>query len=385
MLKLKFVLLLSSGLLFLLPKIYAQADSITVSGHIKGLGNQSVWLSFTNSEKQNKNYRQAAKNDQFSFKIPKQEIPAIARFNVVVDRAVSSAAPGNPIPALDLFVYNKDITITGSADAVQFASISGDTENNIFNIYKDEVRADEMKSYAALQAIVTKSGDAGQLMKEGTEARKRIYPIQKKFVHDYPDAFLSIFLLNRMQNIYNANDFTLAWNRLSDRYKSHPVAQGSRDFVKKVSNTLAGTPVVDFERKDKDGNVVSLKAYKGRIILLDFWGSWCGPCRASHPHLKELYSKYKSKGFEIIAIAQERNKTIEESRANWLKAIKDDGINWVHILNQDGIEKQDLIKSYQISAFPTKILVDGNGKIILRITASATDDIDKALEKIYGY
>jgi len=130
---------------------------------------------------------------------------------------------------------------------------------------------------------------------------------------------------------------------------------------------------------------VRLSAYKGRTILLDFWGSWCGPCRASHPHLKELYKKYKDKGFEIIAIAQERGKTLHESKNSWLKAIADDDINWVHILNQDGVEKQDLVKSYRVNAFPTKILVDTEGKIILRITASATDDIDKALEKVYGY
>ncbi|WAC42663.1 TlpA family protein disulfide reductase [Pedobacter sp. SL55] len=116
-----------------------------------------------------------------------------------------------------------------------------------------------------------------------------------------------------------------------------------------------------------------------------FWGSWCGPCRASHPHLKELYSKYKADGFEIIAIAQETAKNLDDARAAWLKAIEEDQINWVHILNRDGVEQQNILKDYGVNSFPTKILVDKDGKIILRISASATDDIDKALEKIYGH
>nr|WP_233173961.1 TlpA disulfide reductase family protein [Pedobacter sp. ASV19] len=175
-----------------------------------------------------------------------------------------------------------------------------------------------------------------------------------------------------------------AWKNLAPTYKNTILGQGIQKSVDKLTPTLAGTPVFAFERLDKDGKKVSTEQLKGKTYLLDFWGSWCGPCRASHPHLKELYKKYSSKGFEIVAIAQERGKTLDESKASWLKAIKDDQINWVHILNQDGIEKQNIVKMFHISAFPTKILIDSNGKILVRVTSSATDDIDKALERIYG-
>ncbi|MNL33255.1 Thiol-disulfide oxidoreductase ResA [compost metagenome] len=163
------------------------------------------------------------------------------------------------------------------------------------------------------------------------------------------------------------------------------MAKDIEKTVQRLSLTKAGTPVFDFERTDKDGNKVSTAALKGRTYILDFWGSWCGPCRASHPHLKELYKKYKSKGFEIVAIAQERGKSLEESKAKWLKAIEEDGISWVHILNQDGIEKQDIVKTFNVNAFPTKILIGADGKIITRTTSGASDAIDKAMEKIYGF
>lgn len=389
------MMLFSIVMLFVLSKSYGQTDSITISGKLKGLGNKGVWIAFVDEAGKNKSYRSTATNDEFSFKVPKLESPANARFDVSINRSLSAtvngSTVGNPSPALDLFVYNKDIQISGEALFAQFAMVTGDDENNIFNVYKQQSKADEQLNYQTTVALFEAnynqkplSGDPKVLQEEAVLARKRVYELQKEFVSAHPDAFASIFLLSRLQNLYNANDYTKVWNSLSLKYKDHPAAKGIRTYIEKISTTLAGSPAINFERKDKNGNLIDLSAYKGKTVLLDFWGSWCGPCRASHPHLKELYAKYKSKGFEIIAIAQERGKTIQESKASWLKAIADDGINWVHILNQEEIAKQDIVKNYNVNAFPTKILVDKDGKIILRVTASATDDIDNELKKIYG-
>ncbi len=77
---------------------------------------------------------------------------------------------------------------------------------------------------------------------------------------------------------------------------------------------------------------------KGKYVLIDFWGSWCHPCRASHPHLKELYAKYKDKGFEIIGVAQETAKTPEEQRQSWTGAIAKDSLTWPQIMNNENSE-----------------------------------------------
>ncbi len=396
MFKIKNTLLFSIVMTLLLPKTYAQTDSITISGKLKGLGDKGVWISFADNDGKNKSYKASATNDDFSFKVPKLKSPAIARFDISISRSLSATIDGktvgNPAPVLDLFVYNKDIRILGEALLVQLAMVTGDDENNAFNVYKQQIKADEQRGYEITVALFNAhyhnkplTGDANALQEQATAARKRVYQIQKDFVNAHPDAFTSIFLMSRLQNLYNANDYTKVWNGLSAQYKNHPAAKGIRAYIEKISSTLSGATAVAFERKDKEGKLIKLDAYKGKTVLLDFWGSWCVPCRASHPHLKTLYDKYKSKGFEIIAIAQERGRTMEESKAQWLKAIGEDKINWVHILNQDGIEKQDIVKSYQVNAFPTKILVDKDGKIILRVTASATDDIDQELKKIYGF
>ncbi|MVT09604.1 TlpA family protein disulfide reductase [Chitinophaga tropicalis] len=119
-------------------------------------------------------------------------------------------------------------------------------------------------------------------------------------------------------------------------------------------------------KQDVNGKAVDFKALKGKYVLLDFWGSWCKPCRASHPHLKELYAKYKDKGFEIIGIASEMAPTAEKRHELWTTAIKEDGLPWLQVLNNEYIEKFNAAKEYNVTAYPTKILLDRDGNIIGR-------------------
>ncbi|HEY8897817.1 MAG TPA: TlpA disulfide reductase family protein [Niastella sp.] len=139
-------------------------------------------------------------------------------------------------------------------------------------------------------------------------------------------------------------------------------------------------------KKDLNGTAVDFNALKGRYVLLDFWGSWCHPCRASHPHLKELYSRFKDKGFEIIGIASEHAKTAEERHRLWTTAITEDGLTWLQVLNNENAEQFDAVKEYGVIAFPTKILLDRDGNIIGRYVGNGNggEAFGARLEQLLG-
>ncbi len=102
--------------------------------------------------------------------------------------------------------------------------------------------------------------------------------------------------------------------------------------------------------KDTSGKEVKLSSLKGKVVLIDFWASWCGPCRRANKHLKKLYEKYKDQGLEILSIST------DDSRTAWKKAIKDDKTNWLHV-----IDDRNVAYAWQIQYLPTTFLIDRNG------------------------
>jgi thiol-disulfide isomerase/thioredoxin len=136
-------------------------------------------------------------------------------------------------------------------------------------------------------------------------------------------------------------------------------------------------------KQDINGNKIDLKATHAKYVLLDFWGSWCKPCRASHPHLKELYAEYKDKGFEIIGIAQEMAKDTALLHKNWETAVKEDGLTWRQVLNNQNGKQFDAVTEFGITAFPTKILLDSEGNIVATfIGNSGRNDLGDKLHEL---
>lgn len=154
---------------------------------------------------------------------------------------------------------------------------------------------------------------------------------------------------------------------------------------------VPGTMALDFTSTDINGVELTLSDFKGKYVLLDFWASWCVPCRKGHPHLLDVYAKYKDKGFEIIGIADnDKNPDV------WRKAVEDDGVGvWRHVLrgldydlllggNRDPRTHPKEIGSskFNITAYPTKILIDPTGLIIARYSSN-TEDLDQKLHEIF--
>lgn len=154
------------------------------------------------------------------------------------------------------------------------------------------------------------------------------------------------------------------------------------DRVRKAAQ-MTGTLALDFGRTDINGKTIHLSDFRGKYVLVDFWGSWCHPCRKSHPHLKALYAKYKEKGLEIVGVDQELQGDMEAMKKKWKQAVAEDSLTWVQVLNADGIKDFDIVGGYEVEAFPTKILVDRQGRIVARFVGDDPVLIDEKLQQIF--
>lgn len=115
-----------------------------------------------------------------------------------------------------------------------------------------------------------------------------------------------------------------------------------------------GTNVPDIKLHDVTGKEVSLASLQGKVVVLDFWASWCGPCRRSMPAIKEIYKKYKDKGLEVFAVS------VDIKKSDWLKAIKEDETSWVHVID----ETNNVARSWKVEYIPNTFLLDKTGKVV---------------------
>ena len=201
-----------------------------------------------------------------------------------------------------------------------------------------------------------------------------------EFIRNNPDSYIAVMKLAEHYIWFDENETEDIYSRFPANLKGNSYGRIIAQRLKRSQDFRIGMPAKNFEKKDMNGETVSLEKLRGKYVLLDFWGSWCAPCRASHPHLKELYEKYK-KQVVFINVAQENVKDQNEARKLWKTAVKEDGLTWTQILNNEGRETCDMIRLFNIYSFPTKVLIDPNGIVVARMVGGLVD-AGEVLEKL---
>lgn len=143
----------------------------------------------------------------------------------------------------------------------------------------------------------------------------------------------------------------------SQRYAFQALAKGAPAKYVYVSEVKVGDVAPDFQLKNPKGELISLSSLRGQFVLIDFWASWCGPCRQENPDMVELYRDYNKLGFEIIGVS------LDDEKQRWTNAIGKDGIDWVHVSDLRGW-KSAAGKLYSVDAIPHTVLLDKEGKVI---------------------
>jgi peroxiredoxin len=148
-----------------------------------------------------------------------------------------------------------------------------------------------------------------------------------------------------------------------------------KDRIDIAKKTAVGRYAMDFTQNDTLGNPVSLSSFKGKYVLVDFWASWCGPCRAENPNVVKAFNKYKDKSFTVLGVSLDR----PNAKEKWLKAIHDDQLTWNHVSDLKFWDNE-VAKQYGIRAIPQNLLVDPQGMIIAKNLSG--DELDQKLGEV---
>jgi peroxiredoxin len=181
----------------------------------------------------------------------------------------------------------------------------------------------------------------------------------QEFVKEFSTSIVSAFILDLYATTWGKEKTLELFDKFSSENKNSKYGKKIDSYIRLNKEPKIGDLFADFEMEKQNGKTIKLSEVKGKTILLEFWASWCGPCRVENPNLVKTYNTYKPKGFEILAVSLDTDKN------NWIEAIKKDNLNWKHVSDLKGqANKAFLI--YGINVIPDNFLISENGIIIGR-------------------
>ena len=231
---------------------------------------------------------------------------------------------------------------------------------------QDKIRSIAKKSLVNAQDSLNKLSSAEKdatakkkLVTEYLSFRNQEHEMDMGFIRNNPNSIISVELLDVYSSTWGKEKIKPLYAGLSKEMQNSGNGKNVKNFIELNRNIKIGDQFADFEQTNANGKKVRLSDIKGKYILLDFWASWCGPCREENPELVATYHQFKDKGFAILGVSA------DESKVQWLKAIKDDQLPWENVSDLKG-DKNVVAVMYGINAYPTSYLIDDTGKIIAK-------------------
>jgi thiol-disulfide isomerase/thioredoxin len=194
------------------------------------------------------------------------------------------------------------------------------------------------------------------------------------YILSHPNSIISTYYLDIFEATWGKDTSANLYHHLSKQMQNTSFGKDVFGFITLSINPKVGDKYVDFTEPNVEGKNISLSDFKGKVVLLDFWGSWCGACREGNPKLVKIYNEFNAKGFEILGVAADVNKV------SWINAIKKDRLPWQNVTDLQGWNNKAAI-IYAINKYPTNYLINKQG-IIVGIDLNADELRAKIIESL---
>ena len=281
---------------------------------------------------------------------------------------------------LEILMENKKITIAAKSDSLEKAIITGSASQTDYDLLKQQTKlANEGMEKIMAQE---KAADVNGTLKNVEDSLDKIYMAYDSlkqmqiaaFAKEHTKSLAAAYAVSRnlliepkleiIEPVYMAFDSTVQQSRFGKTIS---------ETIAAIKRTAVGVVAPDFTMNDKDDKPVALSSTRGKIVLVDFWASWCGPCRRENPNVVKAYAKFHAKGFNILGVSLDKDKD------KWVEAIAKDKLTWQHVSDLKGWGNE-AAKAYGIRAIPANVLLDKDGKILAKNLRG--EELTKKLEEL---
>ena len=270
---------------------------------------------------------------------------------------------GNTKKRTAFYLENSEIVVKGSLDSLYKAKITGSKSQDEYQTFVDSNKplSDLYSKLIIKYQAASQSGDIKNtaiLEKQGDSIQTEMIKLQKNFVKNHPASYVTPSFVVSLSYEMEAEDIESMVKGLDTAIAALPQIKDLEERVKIMKSVSVGQKAPDFTLSDPNGTPVALSSKFGpKLLLIDFWASWCQPCRQENPNVVKVYNEFHKKGFDIVGVS------LDKTKDSWVKAISDDKLAWTHVSDLQ-YWSNAAAKMYAVNSIPANFLLDETGKII---------------------